>query len=64
VDKPSSWFITTVSRLQLYGIIREQTRNDYLVVAPKEAIRLVLDIMEKSPDGHAYTALKERLLGV
>jgi hypothetical protein len=33
VDKPSSWFITAESRFRLHGIVREQTRYDYLVAA-------------------------------
>jgi hypothetical protein len=65
VDKPSSWFITAESRFQLHGIVREQTRYDYLVAAlSKEAVSLVLDIVENPPGHHPYTALKEKAAGV
>jgi hypothetical protein len=63
VDKPASWFITAESWFRLYGINREQTRYDFLVAAlSKEAVSLVLDIVESPPGHHPYTALKERLL--
>jgi hypothetical protein len=63
VAKPASWFITAESRFRLHGINREQNRYDYLVVAlSKEAVSLVLDIVENPPQHHPYTALKERLL--
>jgi hypothetical protein len=63
VDKPASWFITAESRFRLHGINREQNRYDYLVAAlSKEAVSLVLDMVENPPQHHPYTALKERLL--
>jgi hypothetical protein len=63
VDKPASWFITAESQFRLHGINREQNRYDYLVAAlSKEAVSLVLDIVENPPQHHTYTALKERLL--
>jgi hypothetical protein len=63
VDKPASWFITAESRFRLHGVNQEQTRYDFLVAAlSKEAVSLVLDIVENPPPHHPYTALKERLL--
>jgi hypothetical protein len=63
VDKPASWFITTESRFRLHGINQEQTRYDFPVAAlSKEAVSLVLDIVENLPGHHPYSALKERLL--
>jgi hypothetical protein len=63
VDKPASWFIMAESWFRLHGINREQNRYDYLVAAlSKEAVSLVLDIVENPPKHHLYTALKERLL--
>jgi hypothetical protein len=63
VDKPASWFITAESRFRLHGINQEQTRYDFLVAAlSKEAVSLVLDIVENPPGHHPYSALKERLL--
>jgi hypothetical protein len=63
VDKPASWFITAESRFRLHGINQEQTRYDFLVAAiSKEAVSLVLDIVENPPGHHPYMALKERLL--
>ncbi len=63
MDKPSSRFITAESRFRLHGIVWEQTRYDYLVAAlSKEAVSLVLDIVENPPSHHPYTALKDWLL--
>jgi hypothetical protein len=61
VDKPASWFITAESRFRLHGVNREQTRYDFLVAAlSKEAVSLILDVVENPPTHHPYTALKER----
>jgi hypothetical protein len=63
VDKPVSWFVLAESRFRLHGINREQTRYDYLVSAlTKEAVSLVLDIIEHPPERLPYTALKQSLL--
>jgi hypothetical protein len=51
------------SRFRLHGIHREQTRYDYLVSAlTKEAVSLVLDVVEHPPEHHPYSALKQSLL--
>jgi uncharacterized membrane protein YgcG len=63
VDKPVSWFVLAESRFRLHGIHREQTRYDYLVSAlTKEAVSLVLDVVEHPPERLPYTALKQSLL--
>jgi hypothetical protein len=63
VDKPVSWFVLAESRFRLHGIHREQTRYDYLVSAlTKEAVSLVLDVVEHPPEHHPYSALKQSLL--
>jgi uncharacterized membrane protein YgcG len=63
VDKPVSWFVLAESRFRLHGIHREQTRYDYLVSAlTKEAVSLVLDVVEHPPEHMPYTALKQSLL--
>jgi hypothetical protein len=56
---PFGW----TSRFRLHGVNWEQTRYDFLVAAlSKEAVSLVLDVMENPPTHHPYTTLKERLL--
>ncbi len=51
------------SRFRLHSINREQTVYDYLVLAlTKEAISLVLDVVEHPPKHHPYTTLKQSLL--
>jgi hypothetical protein len=63
VDKPVSWFVLAESRFRLHGINREQTRYDYLFSAlTKEAVSLVLDVVEHPPERFPYTALKQSLL--
>jgi hypothetical protein len=63
VDKPVSWFVLAESRFRLHGIHREQTRYDYLVSAlTKEAVSLVLDVVEHPPERLPYSALKQSLL--
>jgi uncharacterized membrane protein YgcG len=63
VDKPVSWFVLAESRFRLHGIQREQTRYDYLVSAlTKEAVSLVLYVVEHPPERLPYTALKQSLL--
>ncbi len=63
VDKPVSWFVLAESRFRLHCIHREQTRYDYLVSAlKKEAVSLVLDVVEHPPEHHPYSALKQSLL--
>jgi hypothetical protein len=63
VDKPVSWFVLAESRFRLHGVTREQTRYDYLVSAlTKEAVSLVLDVVEHPPERFPYTALKQSLL--
>jgi hypothetical protein len=63
VDKPVSWFMLAESRFRLHGIHREQTRYDYLVSPlTKEAVSLVLDVVEHPPERLPYTALKQSLL--
>ncbi len=63
VDKPVSWFVLAESRFRLHGINREQTRYNYLVSAlTKEAVSLVLNVVEHSPERLPYTALKQSLL--
>jgi hypothetical protein len=58
-----SWFVLAESRFRLQGIHREQTRYDYLVSAlTKEAVSLVLDVVEHPPERLPYSALKQRLL--
>jgi hypothetical protein len=63
VDKPISCFLLVESRFRLHGIHREHTRYDYLVLAlTKEAVSLVLDVVEHPPEHHPYSALKQSLL--
>jgi hypothetical protein len=65
VDKRVSWFVLAESCFRLHGINRdrEQTRYDYLVSAlTKEAVSLVLDVVEHPPEQLPYTALKQSLL--
>jgi hypothetical protein len=63
VDKPVSWFVLAESRFRLHGIHREQTRYDYLVsTLTKEAVSLVLDVVEHPPDRLPYSALKQSFL--
>jgi hypothetical protein len=63
VDKPASWFVLAESRFRLHRIHREQTRYDYLVSAlTKEAVSLVLDIVEHPPERLPSTTLKQNLL--
>jgi hypothetical protein len=63
VDKPVSWFVLAESRFRLHGIHREQTKYDYLVSAlTKEAVSLVLDVVEHPPERLPYSALKQSLL--
>jgi hypothetical protein len=63
VDKPVSWFVLAESCFRLHGINREQTKYDYLVSAlSKEAVSLVLDVVENSPEQLPYTAAKQSLL--
>jgi hypothetical protein len=63
VDKPVSWSVLAESRFRLHGITREQTRYDYLVSAlTREAVSLVLDVVEHPPERFPYTALKQSLL--
>ncbi len=65
VDKPVSWFVLAESRFRLHGIHREQTRYDYLVSAlTKEAVSLVLDVVEHPPERLPYSALKQSLLAL
>jgi hypothetical protein len=62
-DKPVSWFVLGESRFRLHGIHREQTKYDYLVSAlTKEAVSLVLDVVEHPPERFPSTALKQSLL--
>jgi hypothetical protein len=63
VDKPVSWFVLAENHFRLHAIKREQTRYDYLVLAlTREAISLVLDVVEHPPERLPYTALKQSLL--
>jgi hypothetical protein len=63
VEKPVSWFVLAESRFRLHGITREQTRYDYLVSAlTKEAVSLVLDVVEHPLERFPYTVLKQSLL--
>ncbi len=63
MDKPVSWFVLAESRFHLHGIHREQTRYDYLVSAlTKEAVSLVLDVVEHPLERLPYSALKQSLL--
>jgi hypothetical protein len=63
VDKPMSLLVLAESRFWLHGIHREQTKYDYLVSAlTKEAISLVLDVVEHPPEQLPYTTLKQSLL--
>jgi hypothetical protein len=62
-DKLVSWFVLVESCFWLPGINREQTRYNYLVSAlTKEAVSLVLDLVEHPPELLPYTALKQSLL--
>jgi hypothetical protein len=57
VDNPVSWFMLAENHFHLNGINREQTKYDYLVSAlTKEAVSLVLDVVENRPGQLPYTA--------
>ena len=63
VDKPASWFVLAESRFRLHGVNREQSKYDHLVSAlTKEAVSLVLDVVEHPPEDRPYSALKQSLL--
>jgi hypothetical protein len=63
VDKPVSWFALAESRFRLHGMHRELTHYDYLVFAlTKEAVSLVLDVVEHTTEKLPYSALKQSLL--
>jgi hypothetical protein len=63
MDKPVSCFVLVKSHFRLHSINRDKTRYDYLVLAlTKEAISLILDVVEHPPEHHPYTALKQSML--
>jgi hypothetical protein len=63
VDKPMSWFMLAENWFRLHRIHREHTRYNYLVSAlTKEAVSLVLDVVEHPPERLPYMALKQSLL--
>jgi hypothetical protein len=63
VDKPVSWFVLVESHFRLHGINWEQARYNYLVSAlTKEAVSLILNVVEHPPEQFPYTALKKSVL--
>lgn len=63
LDYPEAWFIHAETLFENKGIIRDNTKYEYLIVSlPQDVIMSVIDIVQNPPQEDRYATLKSKLL--